>query len=154
MGLPVKTPNAEKAYSVPVRMPCFRTSDIEATMAGMIESVKPDANPYSTANTMIGAFEDAGSHRARLIFPEKDVQKMQTLKTPYKSPRWARADSSKGTRCIDNRNEIDREVGRHAFCLRLHNDEVERQKSGEIDEERTDSEKLERYFGKGLGVLL
>lgn len=55
----------------------------------MIASVKPEANPYSTAKTMIGALEAAGSHRARLITPEKRVKIMQTLKTPYTSPRWA-----------------------------------------------------------------
>ena len=89
MGLPTKTPNVEKAYNVPVRMPSFRISDMEATMAGMMETIKPDAKPYRTAKTMIGAFEDAGSHRARLIIPEKSVKIMQTLKTPYKSPRCA-----------------------------------------------------------------
>ena len=49
IGLPVKTPIAENEYNAPVRVPSFLTSDRVATIAGMILSVQPDANPYKAA---------------------------------------------------------------------------------------------------------
>lgn len=82
IGLPNKVPNEEKAYSVPTRKPSFRISDIEATRAGIIASVRPDAKPYRMAYTMTGAADAAGSQMARVMTPEKTVKMMQTLKTP------------------------------------------------------------------------
>lgn len=45
MGLPNSVPKEENAYSVPTRKPSVRTSDIEATKAGIMARVRPEAKP-------------------------------------------------------------------------------------------------------------
>lgn len=89
MGLPINTPIAENAYSAPLRAPSLLICPSFATMAGMMESVQPDAKPYMMAYMMIGAFEAAGSQRARVMIPPKRESAIITLKTPKVSPMWA-----------------------------------------------------------------
>lgn len=64
-------------------------SEIWATIAGMIDKIQPDPNPYKHAKTIIGAFELAGNHSPRLITPENAAHTIMTLKGPILSARYA-----------------------------------------------------------------
>jgi len=86
IGLPINTPKAENEYNAPFLTPSCRTSDKVATIAGIMESVHPEANPYNAAYTINGALDDAGSHSPRVITPANTVFIIITLKTPNLSP--------------------------------------------------------------------
>ena len=62
-------------------------SEIWATIAGMMDKTQPDANPYRHAKTIIGAFELAGSHNARLMMPENTANIIIILKDPTLSAK-------------------------------------------------------------------
>jgi hypothetical protein len=86
MGLPISTPIDENAYKAPLRAPSWLICPSLATMAGIIDSVQPDANPYIIAYMMMGAFAAAGNQRARVMIAPNAERTIMTLKTPKVSP--------------------------------------------------------------------
>lgn len=96
IGLPIRTPVAETAYKLPVRIPSFRISgEIFAIKAGMMEKMQPEAKPYNIVNTMIKAFvcpeamTALGNQKAKLVIAPKPVSSIIMLKTPKMSPKYA-----------------------------------------------------------------
>ena len=101
IGFPVRDPKLDAKYTMPVRTPMSRMSEICATTAGVSEMKDPEPKPKQTLKAMVVA-RAPGSQRAGMRIVVKVRLRIMTLNRPKRSARKPAATRPKALLVVSN----------------------------------------------------